>query len=75
MSRILTTQSRIFNPARGAVGPAPPRGIPVPRYVCGLCVLRGYGLRDDDEQGTRTGPLNSARVRRRERHDRATHDR
>jgi hypothetical protein len=37
------------------------------RYVCGLCVLRGYG--------TTTRHANRARVRRRERHDRTTHDR
>ena len=36
------------------------------RYVCGLCVLRGYG--------TTTRHANRARVRRRERHDRTTHD-
>ena len=50
------------------------------RYLgmCAACVCygaTGTGLRDDDEQGTRTGPSNRARVRRRERHDRATHDR
>jgi hypothetical protein len=42
---------------RGAVGPAPPRtGCRyLGRYVCGLCVLRGYGTRH----------ANTARVRRR----------
>ena len=54
--------SQILNPGRGAVGPAPPRGIPVPRYVCGLCVPRGYGTRGygtmtnrAHEQALRTG--------------------